>query len=180
MTRADPGNGGPVLHTGCMATFLKQAAKRIGYGRKLPPGHGIGVAVHFVFGGYAAYAMEVSLENGRPHIHRCVCAVDVGRVVNPLGVEAQMIRATLDGISAAIHLEITVRDGRVQQQNFPDYPLLSMADAPDVEVDILRTGYRPSGAGEMGIPTAAPALVNAISAATAKRIRRLPIGVQLS
>lgn len=172
-------HGGPTIHTGRLAAVLEKAAAEIGYGRALPDGHGIGLAVHFVFGGYTAHAMEVSVDDGKPAVHRCVCATDVGRVVNPTGVEAQMMGATIDGLSTALNLEITVEDGRILQGNFPDYPLMRMADAPDVEVHIVETDYRPSGAGEMGIPTVAPALTNAIFAATRKRIRRLPIADQL-
>ncbi len=78
-----------------------------------------------------------------------------------------------------MNLEITVKDGRIEQTNFPNYPVMRMAEAPDVEVHIVHTGFAPSGAGEMGIPTAAPALTNAIFAATGQRIRRLPIAQQL-
>ena len=141
---------------------------------------GIGLATHFTFGGYAAHALDVEVgRDGALHIHRAVVAVDVGQVVNPLGLEAQMIGGTIDGLSTALNLEITVQDGRIEQRNFGDYRLLRMADAPDVEVHVLESGAPPSGAGEMGIPTVAPALANAIDAASGKRIRTLPVGKQL-
>ncbi len=168
-------HGGPQHNTGRVREVLERAADKIGYGRKLPKGHGIGLAANFIFGGYAAHAMEVSVTDGGLKIHRCVVAIDVGQVVNPSGLEGQIISGTIDGISTALNLEITVSDGKVQQNNFPNYPLLAMADAPDVEVEIIDSDAAPEGAGEMGTPTVAPALTNAIFAATGKRIRRLLI-----
>ena len=173
------GHGGPVFDTGRLSTVLQRAASNISYGRDMASTHGIGVAAHFVFGAYSAHAIEVSVANGQLKIHRCVCVVDVGTPVNPLGLEAQLSGGTIDGISTALNLEVTVKKGRIEQGNFPDYRLLSMADAPDIEVDIVETDYPPAGAGEMGTPTVAPALTNAIFAATGQRIRRLPIAAQL-
>jgi isoquinoline 1-oxidoreductase beta subunit len=173
-------HGGPKVHTGRIAGVLREAARRIGYGRKLPPRHGIGLASHFTHGGYAAHAIEVAMpEQGELSVVRCVCAADIGEVVNPLGAEAQFMGATLCGLSAALNLQITVKDGRIEQSNFPDYPLLRMAGAPDVEVFLIDSSFPPVGAGEMGVPPVAPALANAIFAATGKRLRRLPIGSQL-
>jgi isoquinoline 1-oxidoreductase beta subunit len=117
---------------------------------------------------------------GELRIERCVCAVDVGRAINPLGLEAQTMGGTIDGLSTALNLAITIDGGRVQQSNFDDYPLLKSAQAPDVEVLIVDSEAEPSGAGEMGIPTLAPALCNAIHAACGVRLRRLPIGEQLA
>jgi len=98
---------------------------------------------------------------------------DAGAVVNPLGVEAQLMGASIDGLSAAaLNLPVSVRDGRIEQRNCPDYPLLRMAAAPDVEMHLVDSRRPPSGAGEMGIPTVAPALVNAVFAASGIRARR--------
>lgn len=170
------GHGGPVFDTGRLANVLTRCAERIGWGVPRSDGHGIGIACHFTFGGYVAHAFEVSIEGSDLRIHRAVVVADVGRVVNPLGVEAQMMGGTIDGISTALRLAITVKDGEVQQKNFPDYPLMRMADAPQaVEVEIVDSTADPSGAGEMGVPSAAPALANAIYAATTVRVRKLPI-----
>jgi isoquinoline 1-oxidoreductase subunit beta len=174
------GHGGPKFDSGRLIAVMKRAAETIGWGRELPKGHGLGLATHFTFGGYTAHAMEVSVADGRPRIHRCVCAVDVGRIVNPLGVHAQMMGGTIDGLSTALNLEITVKDGRVQQTNFHDYALLRSREAPDIEVAMIESTAEPSGAGEMGLPSALPALANALFAATGKRVRQLPVGQQLA
>ncbi|MEZ5521294.1 MAG: molybdopterin cofactor-binding domain-containing protein [Dokdonella sp.] len=170
------GHGGPVFDTGRMAKVLKLCAEKIRWKEKRTDGRGIGIACHFTFGGYTAHAFEVSMEGERLRIHRAICVVDVGRVVNPLGLEAQMMGGTIDGISTALNLAITVRDGQVEQKNFPHYPLLKMADAPKkVEVHIVESTRDPVGGGEMGIASVAPALANAIFATTTVRIRKLPL-----
>ncbi len=173
-------HGGPKFHTGRLAGVLEAAAERIGWGRTPPPGHGLGLAAHFTFGGYCAHALEVAVDgDGQWRIVRCVCALDVGRPINPLGVEAQAIGGTIDGLSTARSLEIRVAGGRVVNRNFSDYPLLAMRDAPDIEVIVVPSEAAPAGAGEMAIPTLAPALANALFAASGVRLRSLPIGDQL-
>ena len=164
-----------------MARLLKFVAARIGYGEARPDGTGVGVAGHFTFGGYAAHAFEVTVDaEGELSIDRIVAAMDCGYAVHPNAVKAQIEGATIDGIGVALGQEITVRNGRVRQSNFHDYPLARIAQIPaDFEAHILNYDETPTGVGEIGIPPVAPALTNAIYAASGVRIRRLPIGNQL-
>lgn len=155
---------------------LDLAARKAGWGKPLPPGRARGIALHRSFGSFVAQVAEVSLDSeGKVHVHRVVCAIDCGMVVNPGIVEAQMESGIVFGLSAALYGAITFEKGRVVQRNFNDYPILRMNEMPDVEVHIVPSREPPSGVGEPGVPPIAPAVTNAIFNLTGKRIRRLPI-----
>jgi isoquinoline 1-oxidoreductase beta subunit len=153
---------------------LNLAAEKAGWGRPLPSGRARGLAVHESFGSWMAQVAEVSVAGGRVRVHRVVCAVDCGVCVNPAGVRAQVEGAVAFGLSAALHGELTFKDGRVQQSNFHDYPLLRLNEMPEVEVHIVTSAEKPGGIGEPGVPPIAPAVANAIFVATGQRLRRLP------
>ncbi|HET9490040.1 MAG TPA: xanthine dehydrogenase family protein molybdopterin-binding subunit [Methylomirabilota bacterium] len=156
--------------------ILELVAARANWGGPLPAGQGRGIAVVFSYGSYAASVAEVSVAaDGTVRVHRVVCGIDAGLAVNPEQVRAQMEGGAVYALTAALYGQITFDKGRVQQTNFHAYPLLRIDEMPKVEVHILDSGEAPGGLGEPGVPTVAPAVCNAIFAATRKRIRRLPI-----
>jgi isoquinoline 1-oxidoreductase beta subunit len=155
---------------------LELAAQKAGWGSTLPEGRSRGIAVHKSFGSFIAQVAEVSVSPaGEVRVHRVVCAVDCGRVINPDTIAAQMESGIVFGLTAAMYGAITLKDGRVQQSNFNNYPMLTIDEMPKVEVHIMPSQEKPTGVGEPGVPPIAPAVTNAIFAATGKRIRRLPI-----
>ena len=159
-----------------MLAVLNLAAEKANWGKPLPKGVARGIATHFSFETYVAQVIEASVEkNGNVKVHRVVCAVDCGRVINPDIVKAQMEGGIVFGLTAALKTEITLENGRVQQKNFHDYQMLRMFESPIIEVHIVPSDVNPTGVGEPSVPPVAPALTNAIFAATGKRIRSLPI-----
>ena len=157
---------------------LELAAEKAGWGKALPAGHGRGIAVGLSFGSYVAEVVEASVgADGKLKLHRVVCAVDCGRTVNPAIIKRQMESAIVYGLTAALYGEITFKDGKVQQSNFDNYKMLRINEMPVVEVHIMPSTEAPGGVGEPGLPPAAPALVNAIFAATGKRLRKLPLNM---
>jgi isoquinoline 1-oxidoreductase beta subunit len=155
---------------------LELAAEKAGWGKPLPAGQGRGIAVHESFGSFIAQVAEVSVTpKGDVRVHRVVCVVDCGRTVNPDTIAAQMESGIVFGLSAALYGAITLKDGRVEQGNFNDYPVLRINEMPRVEVHIMPSSEKPGGIGEPGVPPIAPAVANAVFAATGVRLRSLPI-----
>jgi isoquinoline 1-oxidoreductase subunit beta len=162
-------------HTARMRGVLQLAADKAGWGRPLSAGHYQGIACHGCFSSYMAQVVELSMEQGQPRIHRVVGAIDCGQVVNPNILEQQLQGGVVYGLSNALHAKITIEKGRVVQGNFDDYAPVRMREAPKVEAYFVKSAEAPSGAGEPCIPPLAPAICNAMYAATKKRVRALPI-----
>ncbi len=155
---------------------LELAAEKAGWTSPPPSGRARGVALYYAHGGWAAQIAEVSVTaEHKIKVHRIVCAVDCGFVVNPDTVTAQIEGGIVFGLTAALKSVITIEDGQVHQSGFRDYPLITMAETPAIEVFIVPSREPPSGAGECGVPPVAPAIANAVFALTGKRLRRLPL-----
>src|SRR5580698_2878656 len=146
-----------------MLAVLDLAAKKANWGGPLPAGRARGIAGHFSFDSYVAQVAEVSIDkDGTPRVHKIVASVDCGRVINPDTVKAQIEGGIIFGLTAALKTEITLENGRVQQSNFNNYPMVRMYDSPEIEVHIVESAEKPTGVGEPGVPPVAPAIANAL------------------
>jgi len=154
---------------------LQLAVDKSGYGKALPDGHAWGVAVHESFGTVVAHVVDVSIDNAKAKIHRVTAGVHANRVVNPMTAEAQIQGGAVFGLGMTLpNFAITLKEGRVQQSQFSDYPPPRIPDAPQVDVFFAKSTDPPTGLGEPGVPPIAPAIANAIFALTGKRLRKLP------
>jgi len=174
--RAGQAGGDPPLDTRRFREILKLAAEKSGWGGPLRRGWGRGIACCYTFGSYLAHVAEVSVDkDGNVRVHRIVCAVDPGIAVNPDGVKAMAEGGTNFALTQVLQGEITIEDTAAEQRNFDGYQVLRMNDAPDIEVYVAPSGAEMGGMGEAAVSGTAPAVMNAVFAATGKRMRRLPI-----
>jgi isoquinoline 1-oxidoreductase subunit beta len=154
---------------------LQLALDKAAYGKPLPEGHAHGVALCESFGSIVAEVAEVSLQDGKPRVHKVTVAIDCGIAVNPGIIAQQMESSVVFGLSAALAQRIDIKAGQVQQNNFPNYPILTLAQAPQVDTHIIASTRAPTGVGEPGTPPIAPAVANALRKLTKKRYSELPL-----
>jgi isoquinoline 1-oxidoreductase beta subunit len=175
---AGTGKRGRPYNAARMRNVVRQVAEKSGWGKAMPRGSGMGLGYYFSHQGYIAEVAEVNVSRaGDLRVDRVVAAVDVGsQIVNLSGAENQVQGSIIDGLNAAWRQELDIKQGRVVQSNFHEYPMLRMPDAPrKIEIHFVKTDYPPTGLGEPALPPLAPAVFNAIFAATGKRVRQLPL-----
>ena len=163
------------LDTARLKNVLKMAANNAGWGKELPDGHGLGLAVHYSFYSYVASVVEVSVIENKLKVHNVNSVIDCGRYVNTNTIKAQMEGAAIFGMSLAYYGKITAKNGIIQQSNYHDYKMLRINEAPDIQVEIVKSSDISTGVGEPGVPVIAPAIINAIYNATGKRYKNLPL-----
>ncbi len=164
------------LNTARASAVIKLAAEKAGWGRSLPKGRGLGLAFHFSHAGHFAQVAEVSVDsNKKLTVHKVTVAGDIGPIINMSGAENQVEGCVIDGLSTAMGLELGIENGRIIETNFDRYPLLRIANAPEVAVHFIQSEFPPTGVGEPAFPPVAPAICNAIYAATGYRVRTMPL-----
>ena len=155
---------------------IRRAAAEAGWKSELPKGHFQGFAYHHSFGTHVAQVAEISIDDSNQiKVHKVFSVVDCGQTVNPMTIRAQIQGSIIFGLGATIKSEMTVRNGRVNESNFDDYKVIRMDETPEINVHIIKNQESPGGVGEPGLPPIAPAVANAVFAASGKRIRKLPI-----
>lgn len=164
------------LNTGRAVGVIKLVAEKAGWGREMPVGHGLGLAFHFSHAAHIAEVAQVSVDaNKKLTVHNVTVAVDVGPIINMSGATSQVEGAVIDGFSTMMGQKITMENGRIEQSNFNDYQVLRISDAPTVDIHFIQSDFSPTGLGEPALPPLAPAVGNAIFAATGHRVRRMPL-----
>ena len=164
------------LNTGRAVDVIKLVAEKAGWGQKMPQGRGLGLAFHFSHAAHIAEVAEVSVDaNRKLTVHNVTVAVDIGPIINMSGATSQVEGAVIDGLSTMAAQKITMEDGRIQQSNFHDYKILRMPSSPKVDIHFIQSDHAPTGIGEPALPPLAPAVGNAIFAATGHRVRRMPL-----
>ncbi len=173
--RVEESKSGYHFDSAKLKNVLKTAAKNANYGKDLPEGHGIGVAMHYSFYSYVASVIEVSVIDDKLKVHNIHSVIDCGTAVNTDTIKSQMQGAAIFGMSLAYYGKITAKNGAVEQSNYHDYQMLRIHQAPEIHIEIINSKDIPTGVGEPGVPPIAPALINAIYNATGKRYYSLPL-----